>query len=154
MFEEDTEDGYEHAEIVTKLYIQEDMPITFYALSNLANQNRKLTRLLAEAGEIACHGDNHDIMTRHTLQQQVEKLARCQKVLGEITGQEVVGFRPPTEAHNLDTFSAMLNVDMEHVFAENSTSTQVPHFKTDKLTGKSLVSFPRQSVMTITCGTI
>lgn len=143
LFEEDTEDGYEHAEKVAKLFIQEDMPVTFYALSDLANQNRKLTKLLAQAGEIACHGDNHDIMTRYTLQQQVEKLARCQKVLSEITGKDVVGFRPPTEAHNLDTFSAMLNVEMEHVFTENSTSTQVPHFKTDKLTGKSLVSFPR-----------
>ena len=143
LFEEDTEDGYENAEKVARLFIEEDVPVTFYALSDLANQNRQTTKLLAKAGEIACHGDNHDIMTRYSLQQQVEKLARCQKVLGEITGQKIVGFRPPTEAHNLDTFSAMLNVDMEHVFTENSTSTQVPHFKTDKLTGKSLVSFPR-----------
>jgi len=142
-FEEDTEDGYENARPVSDYFESINVPLTWYVLSDLANDHRALTRKLAKTGEIACHGDNHDIMTRYTMEEQAERLARCMKVVLEITGETPSGFRPPTEVHNTDTFSAMLNVGMTHLFAENTTKTQVPHFKRSSNGTQSLVSIPR-----------
>lgn len=142
-FEEDTEDGYRHALRVADLFEAAKVPLTWYVLSDLASEDRATTRRLAEVGEMACHGDNHDIMPRYDLAGQRERLARCQYVVQTITGQRPSGFRPPTEAHNTDTFSAMINVGMTHVFAENSTASQVPHFKRALETDLSLVSMPR-----------
>jgi peptidoglycan/xylan/chitin deacetylase (PgdA/CDA1 family) len=142
-FEEDTEFGYVHAEKVADFFDAANVPVTWYVLSDLAKEHRGVTRRLAATGEMACHGDNHDIMPRYTVVQQVERLARCIKVVKKITGKTPTGFRPPTEAHNTDTFSAMINVGMTHVFAENSGVTQVPHLKEARGTGKSLVSLPR-----------
>lgn len=142
-FEEDTEDGYENSKAVSEFFGELGMPLTWYVLSNLANDNRAITRHLASTGEMACHGDNHDIMTRYTLAGQIERLARCMKVTQEITGQLPVGFRPPTEAHDANTLSALINVGMTHLFAENTTITQVPHLKQAVGHDKSLVSFPR-----------
>jgi len=141
--EEDTEDGYENAEAVADYFGELGLPITWYVLSNLANDNRAVTRKLARNGEMACHGDNHDIMIRYTLEEQVERLARCIKVVAAITGEVSTGFRPPTEVHNADTLSAMANVGMTHLYAENTTLTQVPHIKRSAKHGKSIVSFPR-----------
>lgn len=142
-FEEDTEDGYENAGEVSDFFEELGMPVTWYVLSNLANDNRAVTRKLAGSGEMACHGDNHDIMTRYTVEGQVERLARCIKVVKEITGHVPSGFRPPTEAHDANTFSAMANVGMTHLFAENTAMTQVPHFKRSTRDGKFIVSLPR-----------
>jgi len=64
-FEEDTEDGYENARPVSDYFESINVPLTWYVLSDLANDHRALTRKLAKTGEIACHGDNHDIMTRY-----------------------------------------------------------------------------------------
>lgn len=142
-FEEDTEDGYENAVEVSDFFEDLGMPITWYVLSNLANNHRAVTRKLAGSGEVACHGDNHDIMTRYTVEGQVERLARCMKVVAEITGQVPTGFRPPTEAHDANTLSAMANVGLTHLFAENTAMTQVPHFKRSTSGGKYIVSLPR-----------
>ncbi len=142
-FEEDTEDGYQNAREVSDFFGELGLPITWYVLSNLANNNRAITRELARTGEMACHGDSHDIMPRYSLEGQVERLARCMKVVAEITGQVPTGFRPPTEAHDANTLSAMANVGLTHLFAENSTVTQVPHIKRAVGHDKSIVSFPR-----------
>lgn len=142
-FEQDTEDGYANSVAVSDLFDDLDMPLTWYVLSNLANDNRAITRKLASTGEMACHGDNHDIMTRYSLEGQIERLARCIKVVTQITGQIPTGFRPPTEAHDANTLAALANVGMTHIFAENTTSTQVPHIKQSVAHNKSIVSFPR-----------
>lgn len=142
-FEEDTEDGYENAGEVADFFAELGMPLTWYVLSNLANENRAITQKLASTGEMACHGDSHDIMTRYSIEGQVERLARCIKVVAEITGQVPSGFRPPTEAHNVNTLSAMANVGLTHLFAENTSVTQVPHIKQSAGHDKSIVSFPR-----------
>lgn len=141
--EQDTEDGYADAVAISRRLKALNVPTTWYALSNLANRYRDVTVELAESGEMACHGDNHDIMPRYPLERQMERLARCIKVLEKISGERPVGFRPPTEAINNDTLSALLNVGISYLFAENSTSTQVPHLKTSLTTGESLVSLPR-----------
>ena len=142
-FEQDTEFGYANSDRVANLFSDLESPVTWYVLSDLANDYRSITRQLAAVGEMACHGDNHDIMPRYTVAGQTERLARCMKVVNEITGEMPRGFRPPTEAHNTDTFSAMINTGMTHVFAENSGVTQVPHIKMANGSGKQLVSVPR-----------
>lgn len=142
-FEEDTEDGYVNAARVADVFAAADVPLTWYVLSDLATQHRELTQRLSTVGEMACHGDNHDIMPRYDIQGQVTRLARCMSVVETVTGKRPSGFRPPTEAHNLDTFSAMINVGMTHVFAESATPTQVPHFKQVVGGEQRLVSMPR-----------
>jgi len=141
--EQDTEDGYKVSSKVAKFFRDNQYPVTWYALSDLAQKYRGVSNDLAKTGEMACHGDNHDIFTRYSLKEQGQRLARCIKVIEQVTGQRPAGFRPPTEAHNNNTLSAVLNVGMTHVFAESWTRALVPHLKISKQTGKSLVSLPR-----------
>ena len=143
ILEEDSEDKYVYAEAVVELFKAKGYPITWYILSNEALEHRWLTREMAEIGEIACHGDNHAPFTKSSFEQQVERIARCQKVLERITGQKPVGFRPPEEKYNQFTIDAIVNNDMGHFIAATMKDRAVPEIIISKTDGRSLVSIPR-----------
>jgi peptidoglycan/xylan/chitin deacetylase (PgdA/CDA1 family) len=126
LIEEDTEDEYHYAARVVQMVRKENFPITWFALSNLAQLNRDLTRDLSEVGEIACHGDNHADFNRDSLKIQVERLARCRKVLEVLTGQPVRGFRPPREEFNANTVDAVYDNQLDYFFAGGATDRAVP----------------------------
>lgn len=144
LIEEDTEDQYHHAENVIDVLLEHNYPITWYILSDLAQKNRELTRKMAQVGEIACHGDSHEPFTKSQLIAQVERLTRCQKVLAEVTGEEVLGFRPPEEKYNKETFDAALNVGLQYFFGSNNSDRAVPHIEYSKTSRQQFVSIPRR----------
>lgn len=145
LLEEDTEDEYENAYHVATYFKEKNYPITWYALSNEAQEHRSLTRLLAETGEIACHGDNHMDFTLQDLDMQQRRLARCRKVMSELTGQTVVSFRPPREEHNTDTYHAMANNGIRHFIAEVSGDRFTPIIYGHEQDEFALVSIPRMN---------
>ncbi len=145
LMEEDTEDQFQNAERVATFFKEKNYPITWYMLSNDAQKNRDLTRFLAEAGEVACHGDNHQNFALNDLQTQHIRLARCKKVIEELTGKPVLAFRPPEEKHNTDTLSAILNNGMSYFIAKNSGDRFSPTLYVSQNHQKSLVSIPRMN---------
>ncbi len=143
LLDEDTEDGFANAEAVVELARKKSFPISWYILSNEALKNRWLTRSMAETGEIACHGDHHGAFTKNSRREQIIRIARCQKVLWEITGVKPLAFRPPKEEYNSATVDAVINNGMTHYIAENSPDRAVPELQMSLVNGKSLVSIPR-----------
>jgi peptidoglycan/xylan/chitin deacetylase (PgdA/CDA1 family) len=140
---EDTEDNFLNAETVVDLFQEKGYPITWYILSNEALKQRRLTRKMAQVGEIACHGDNHSLFTNSGFEKQVERIARCQKALEAITGVKPLAFRPPEEKHNKFTIDAIANNDMTHFIANQMEDRAVPEIYVSESDRKSLVSIPR-----------
>ncbi len=143
IMEEDTEDMFQNAERVRAFFAEHHYPITWYMLSNEAQINRDLTRKLGEMGEVACHGDNHHPFSLSSTSLQHERMARCRKVIAEITGKQVFTFRPPEEKFNGSTLDAMLNTGITHYIAENGVDRFVPVIMKSTVNGKELVSIPR-----------
>lgn len=145
LLEEDTEDQFANARSVAEYFKKKNYPITWYALSNEAQENRELTRFLAETGEIACHGDNHMDFPRQSLKLQNYRIARCRKVMQELTGQSVVSFRPPREEHNADTLHAMASNGIRQFIAEVSGDRFTPVIYSQDKDEMALVSIPRMN---------
>ncbi|MBE9525939.1 MAG: polysaccharide deacetylase family protein, partial [Proteobacteria bacterium] len=143
LIEEDTEDQFDNARAVVDLINKKNYPISWYILSNLALKHRQLTQDMSKIGEIACHGDHHGIFTKSSRQDQVIRIARCQRVLTEITGVKPLAFRPPEEEHNDSTIDAIVNNGMTHYIANNTPDRAVPEIQVSLVSRKSLVSIPR-----------
>ncbi len=143
IMEEDTEDKFHSAERVLQFFIENNYPITWYMLSSEAQRHRDLTRELAAAGEVACHGDNHRPFTLSDARTQHERIARCRKVLYEITGKQVFTFRPPEEKFSEHTLDAMMNNGITHFIAEHGLDRFVPVVMQSRLAGSELISIPR-----------
>lgn len=145
LLEEDTEDEYDNAYRVAEYFKEKNYPITWYALSNEAQENRELTRFLATTGEIACHGDNHMDFPLQDLEMQHRRIARCRKVMHALTGQHVVSFRPPREEHNTDTYHAMAGNGIRHFIAEVSGDRFTPIAYSHENDELALISIPRMN---------
>ena len=126
LIEQDTEDQYTNAEKVAALVRRKGFPITWFILSNLAQKHRALTIELSETGEVACHGDSHLPFTKSDHSTQIVRIARCRKVLEEITGKAPYGFRPPEEKFDRLTLDAVYNNGMSYILGEAGTDRVVP----------------------------
>lgn len=143
LIEQDSEDQFDNTEAVVELIEKNGYPISWYILSNEAVTHRQLTRKMSKLGEIACHGDNHGVFTKSKRRDQIIRIARCQKVLTEITGVKPIAFRPPQEEHNTSTLDAIANNGMTHYIANSSPDRAVPEIQVSLINQKSLVSIPR-----------
>jgi peptidoglycan/xylan/chitin deacetylase (PgdA/CDA1 family) len=143
IMEEDTEDKFHLAEPVSDFFAENNYPVTWYMLANEAQYNRALTRKLSESGQVACHGDNHQAFTLNDTRMQHERIARCRKVIQEITGKEVTTFRPPQEKHNGYTLDALINNRINSYIAEHGVDRFVPTIRVSRVSGEKLVSIPR-----------
>ena len=140
---EDTEERFSRAKEILTLVHKLDVPITWFILSNVAQKFPALTRQLADAGEIACHGDSHASFIGGDRANQIRRIARCRKVLTEITGVTPIAFRPPSEEYNSDTVDAVANNGMSYYFAEAGGDRAVPVLEQSSGKSKVLVSLPR-----------
>ena len=67
---------------------------TFFVLGCVAQKNRDLIKKIAAGGhEIASHGYFHIPLTMHTPESFDEDLGRSVKILSDITGQKILGYR-------------------------------------------------------------
>ena len=86
ILEQDTEDQFDNSDDVADIFLKHDFPITWFILSELAEAHRVLLDKMADAGEIACHGDNHNVFPDGSLYRQSYRLLKCQKTLMQLTG--------------------------------------------------------------------
>jgi polysaccharide deacetylase family protein (PEP-CTERM system associated) len=87
--------------VILDLLARENVRATFFVLGWVAEREPELVRAIAAAGhEIACHGWGHVLpLTLSTLEFR-DDILRGRKVLEEITGRPVIGYRAP--AFSLD----------------------------------------------------
>lgn len=70
---------------------------TFFVLGWVARHERGVVRMIADAGhEIASHGMSHTMIGHLTPRQFRGELLRSRKILEDISGKSVIGYRAPT----------------------------------------------------------
>lgn len=70
---------------------------TFFVMGWVARHEGEVVRRIAAAGhEIASHGMDHRMVTKLRIQDFREQAVESKKILEDLCGQEVVGFRAPT----------------------------------------------------------
>lgn len=85
------------ADMILDLLEKYGVKATFFVPGFVAEQNREVVRRIAECGhEIGNHGYTHERMVEKTVEEQREIIAKTQRIIKEITGQEPVGFRTPS----------------------------------------------------------
>jgi polysaccharide deacetylase family protein (PEP-CTERM system associated) len=77
---------------------------TFFVLGWVAEHHPDLVRDIHRRGhEIACHGYNHQMITRLSRREFVEDIRRAKAALEDATGVPVIGYRAPTFSVVRDT---------------------------------------------------
>ena len=67
---------------------------TFFVLGWVAERNPKLIKEIADLGhEVACHGYSHELVYNQTPEQFLEETGRSKKILEDIVGEKVRGYR-------------------------------------------------------------
>ena len=75
---------------------EEGVKATFFIVGWVAKENPKMVRRIAEQGhEIASHSFWHEVMKAHTSESLRADLSTSRKILQDLSGQSVEGFRAP-----------------------------------------------------------
>jgi len=79
------------------LFAEHQVNATFFALGHVAEQHPQLIREIADAGhEIATHGYAHQLVYQQTPAVFKEDVSRAKKLVEDITGKSVKGYRAPS----------------------------------------------------------
>lgn len=82
--------------IILDLLDETDTRATFFILGALAQYRSELVKEIASRGhEIGLHGQNHDLMFKLTPAKAREDLLTAQKIVTDITGEPIYGYRAP-----------------------------------------------------------
>lgn len=93
-----------HLEILEKYHAT----ATFFVLGFVAEQHPQLVRQIADAGhEIASHGYGHQLVYRQTPAEFREDICRSKKLLEDIIGKPVFGYRAPSWSITEQSFWAL-----------------------------------------------
>jgi polysaccharide deacetylase family protein (PEP-CTERM system associated) len=83
--------------LVLDLFARKQVKATFFTLGWVAERQPALIRrIVSEGHELASHGYQHDRVHSLTAQQFADDLVKTKKILEDIGGVEVVGYRAPS----------------------------------------------------------
>lgn len=86
---------------ILALFKQHGVCATFFILGWIAERYPQLVRDIAQAGhEIASHGYVHQRVTRQTRAQFGQDISSARKLLEDLTGHQVMGYRAPSYSIN------------------------------------------------------
>ncbi len=93
---------------ILALFAREGVRGTFFTLGWVARRHPGLVReIVAAGGELACHGDAHEMITRMSPEAFREDVTRAKKTLEDLGGVAVEGYRAPTFSVVRDTLWAL-----------------------------------------------
>lgn len=79
------------------IFADADLQATFFVLGWVAERHPQLIRRISNAGhEIASHGYGHDLTYQLSLKTLRSDIEKSRKILEDITGKKVVGYRAPS----------------------------------------------------------
>lgn len=82
---------------ILKLLAEQQIRSTFFVLGWVAEREPQLVREIIDGGhEIASHGHGHVMPMHLSLSEFREDVVRARKVLEDVAGQEVIGYRAPS----------------------------------------------------------
>ena len=86
-----------HVERILESLAHDSTKATFFVLEWLAEQHPSVIRAVSATGhEIACLGYGHELVAAQTPQSFRQDIYRAKRILEDITGHQVVGFRAPS----------------------------------------------------------
>ena len=86
-----------NVERILELLANHSTKATFFALGWLAERHPSVIRAVSAAGhEIACLGYGHELVAAQTPQIFRQDIRRAKRILEDVTGEPVVGFRAPS----------------------------------------------------------
>lgn len=104
-----------------------DVRATFFVLGWVAERQPGLIQEIHARGhELACHGYSHQMISRLTPQEFAEDVKRAKKVIEDIAGTRVIGYRAPTFSVTRQTLWS-LDVLMEAGFRYDSSIFPIVH---------------------------
>jgi peptidoglycan/xylan/chitin deacetylase (PgdA/CDA1 family) len=123
---QDVESGFANARHAVDSLRAAGVRSTFFLTSELAQHYERLSRRLAQAGEIGTHSETHRLLGGLSSEEQRARLAATQQQLRGLVGSEVGGLRPPEEQFDTATMSAWLAVKGTYLFGANDSRTAAP----------------------------
>jgi len=87
----------QNVDLLLELFKQKKVSATFFTLGWVAKQNPEMIKKIVSDGhEIASHGSMHKMITKMSTQEFANDLDESIKILQDISGEKVLGFRAPT----------------------------------------------------------
>lgn len=123
---QDVESGFANARYAADSLRAAGVRSTFYLTSELAQGYARLSRRLAQWGEIGTHGENHRLLGGLSGVEQRLRLATSQRELLQLVGSEAKGLRPPEEQFDTATMSAWLAAKGNYLFGANDSRAASP----------------------------
>jgi polysaccharide deacetylase family protein (PEP-CTERM system associated) len=113
--------------IILDLLKENDTKATFFCLGWIARRHGSLIKRICDDGhEIACHGYSHQVIYNQTPDAFRKDVAESKKIIEDITGKPVLGYRAPTYSVTVKTLWALDILD-ELGFAYDSSIFPVHH---------------------------
>ena len=141
-------------DLLLDLFARHQARATFFVLGWVADKNPQIVKKIIDAGhEIASHSLNHRMVTRMTPEEFREDLSASIKILQDLSGRPVRGFRAPTFSiveRNLWAFDVIAEAGLQYdssIYPIWHDRYGIPHaprrpFAVDTKSGKKIVEFP------------
>jgi len=136
---------------ILSLLEEEGVKATFFCLGWIAEHHKSLIRLIHDKGhEVACHGYSHQVIYRQDTSRFRDDVSRAKRILEDITGQKVIGYRAPTYSITMKTLWALKILEdlgfqydssIFPIYHDNYGIPDAPRFPY-RIPNSSLVEFP------------
>jgi peptidoglycan/xylan/chitin deacetylase (PgdA/CDA1 family) len=123
---EDVEAEYPNAAAMAALLQEEEVPGTFYVVSQLVREDAALAEQLVSAGEVGSHTSDHQPVTGLDSRDQSVRLRRSRDEIRRWTGVSPSGFRPPEEVFDANTLDAWAESGGSYILAVNQSRSGSP----------------------------
>ncbi len=117
----------QNTQVILDVLDQRGIKATMFVLGWVAERNKSLVKRILEAGhELASHGYGHELITVQNPQTFREDVSRAKKLLEDIGGQPVLGYRAPTFSITKETEWA-LPILVEEGYRYDSSIVPIVH---------------------------
>ncbi|HYE74507.1 MAG TPA: polysaccharide deacetylase family protein, partial [Blastocatellia bacterium] len=112
---------------ILKTFAEHQVRATFFTLGCVAKQHPEIVREIAAAGhEVACHGENHQLIYRQTPEEFRQDIRSAKRRLEDLIGAKVTGYRAPSYSITPRSLWA-LDILIEEGFEYDSSIFPIHH---------------------------
>ncbi len=123
---QDAETDFGQASAFAELLDLHGLRGTFLCVSDEAEAHMELVRSIAVHHEIGSHTDDHRPVAGDSYGDQKRRLERSGRSLARMSGNRVMGFRPPEERFDSTTLRAMVSAGYRYLLGHGSEARAAP----------------------------
>ncbi len=138
---QDVEHRFENSRRLAERLRASDVPVTFFVVTELALEHRRLGPTLRSAGEVGSHGVDHRQIAGRGWGNQVAGIRKARADIEGWSGAEPLGFRPPREVFDHETLEAWGRQGGLYLAASNGARSAAPELF--EVRSGSVVVLPR-----------